>query len=417
LLALCSLSLACGDGIVNWRGQGGSAGTAAPTAGTGGAAGTTDPGVGGGGSGGTGGSGGAPSADCPDDGRDTAGLTLVGLGIPPEAAALTLADAGTTPDGGAPDAGPRDAGAAAPAPVILPGLEGWAAVSGLGLGSTLGGAAGRVVTARTSAELESYAQSSEPLVIRVCGTIGSAALQVSSDKTLIGVGAGATLEGGLLIRGTPEAFVRNVVVKNLRINAATSNAEGAAIQVYNAHHVWIDHSELFDAANNLLQVVHGSDFVSVSWTKFHFTPDTPDQKHRFGCLIGDRDESAAEDADHLRVTLHHNWWADDIRQRAPRVRFGDVHVYNNYWSSAGNDWSIWAAIGSRVLLENNYFHGVNSPFELHDPDAQLLSSGNVFDGATGSMQSTGSAFTPPYPYELGYATLVKDAVLQGAGVR
>ena len=34
LLALCSLSLACGDGIVNWRGQGGSAGSAAPTAGT-----------------------------------------------------------------------------------------------------------------------------------------------------------------------------------------------------------------------------------------------------------------------------------------------------------------------------------------------------------------------------------------------
>ena len=53
----------------------------------------------------------------------------------------------------------------------------------------------------------------------------------------------------------------------------------------------------------------------------------------------------------------------------------------------------------------------------HDPDAQLLSSGNVYDSSTGSMQSTGTAFTPPYPYELGYATLVKDAVLQGAGVR
>ena len=134
-------------------------------------------------------------------------------------------------------------------------------------------------------------------------------------------------------------------------------------------------------------------------------------------MIGDRDEAAATDADHLRVTLHHNWWADWIRQRAPRVRFGDVHLFNNYWSGAGNDYSIWAAIGSRVLLENNYFHGVTNPFELHDPDAQLLSSGNVFDGATGAMQSTGTAFVPPYQYTLDVATAVENSVIQGAGPR
>jgi pectate lyase len=26
----------------------------------------------------------------------------------------------------------------------------------------------------------------------------------------------------------------------------------------------------------------------------------------------------------LKVTFHHNWWADGVIERMPRVRFGDV---------------------------------------------------------------------------------------------
>jgi pectate lyase len=211
--------------------------------------------------------------------------------------------------------------------------------------------------------------------------------------------------------------VHDVVIKNLRVNGSVSGVDGAAIQLSDAHHVWIDHCDLLDSADGLLQVVHGSDFVSVSFTKFRFTPNTPDEKHRFACLIGhsDAEEARAEDTGHLKVTLHHNWWADSIRQRAPRVRFGDVHLFNNYYSSAGNDYSVWAALGSRVLLENNYFRRVNNPHELHDPDAQLLSVGNVYDGSVGLMQSSATAFTPPYEYVMDAAIDVPDLVTQEAG--
>ena len=410
-----------GSTDVATAGSGGAGGDDAGSAGVGGAsgqAGTTQT-I-------TGGTGGTPAEppppeDCPDDGSDTAELTLAGLGLAPVLdAGVPDLDAGVLDAGASLDAGPGDVASpdGGALSVVLPGLVGWASVSGLGTSTTLGGARGRVVTARTASELQTYAASAEPLVIRVCGTIRAPSVQVSSNKTLVGVGTQATIEGGLRIRGTGDVVVRDVIVKNLRVNGAYSAVDGAAIQVYGAHHVWLDHDELWDSVDGLIQVVHGADLVTVSWTKFHFTEDTPDNQHRFACLIGhsDDDEARAEDEDHLRVTLHHNWWADYIRQRAPRVRFGDVHLFNNYWSSAGNDWSIWAAVGSRVLIENNYFDGVKNPHEQHDPDAQILAIGNYYStSVTGIVASTGAAFTPPYAYSPRAASDVRAEVMAGAG--
>jgi len=410
-------SSTAGNGGAGSGGDSGSAGLG----GSSGEAGTTQTS---GGTAGTAGTGSTPPEpeECPDDGTDTAQLTLAGLGFaPPVDAGAPASDAGLLVDGGV-DAG--DAGAAPDEdaglpddaePVVLPGLVGWASVAGSGASTTIGGAAGRVVTARTAAELQEYASSAEPLVIRVCGTIRAPSVQVTSNKTLVGVGTQATLEGGLRIRGTSDINVRDVVVKNLRVNGAYSAVDGAAIQVHSAHHVWIDHSEVWDSIDGLIQVVNGSDFVTVSWTKFHFTQDTPDKEHRFACLIGHDDLNVAEDEDHLRVTLHHNWWADYIRQRAPRVRFGDVHLFNNYWSSAGNDYSVWAAIGSRLLIEQNHFDGVTNPHELHDPDAQILTAGNIYEDTEGVIASTSTAFTPPYAYQAEPAAQVAAAVTAGAG--
>lgn len=397
-------------------GAGGAAG-----AGGGGAPGTggTSGGPGGGGSGGVdaGGVGGGAPAECPDDGSDTAELTLAGLGF--ESPAAEDAGAGAGADAGElGDAGAADAGSVRqPA---LPGLIGWASVPGLGSPTTLGGAAGRVVTANTVEALQAYAASDEPLVIRVCGRLRVPTLEVSSFKTLVGVGERPTIEGGIALRGTPEASVRDVVIKNLRVNAARSNVAGVGILVERAHHVWIDHNELYDAASGLLHVVRGSDFVTVSWNKFLFTPGAPDREHRFACLISNHEDTVdttAEDAEHLNVTLHHNWWADYIRQRAPRLRYGDVHLFNNFWTTAGNDYSIWADIGVRALLEGNYFRNVTNPHEVVHDDAQLLSRNNYYERITGLTDATGTAFVPPYDYSLDLVLNLPDLVSQGAGAR
>jgi pectate lyase len=396
----------------------GSAGSGGQQGGDSGAAGTAGAGgnSGSGGTGSTAGGGGTGGTDvvyeCPADDGTAAALTLAGLGLelPPSVG-----------DAGASDAGTGDAGIGDEFEGLqLPGLSGWASHPGLGTATTIGGAAGEVVTATTAAELIDFASRAEPLVIRICGVIVAPEVRVSAHKTLLGVGAFAGVEGGIRI-GADGENVRNVVLKNLHVNARSSAVAASGVHIDNAHHVWVDRCDLFDAFDTGagLQVVRGGDFVTVSSTKFHFTDNTPDPEHRFACRIGDHDnltDSEAMDPGHLKVTLHHNWFADNVRQRAPRVRIGDVHVFNNYYSVGAllNDYSVWASTGARILLENNYFDGVVNPHELQGVDAQILAIGNRYNGATGQMESTGTAFTPPYAYTpdpaLGLPALVTGEV-------
>jgi pectate lyase len=59
----------------------------------------------------------------------------------------------------------------------------------------------------------------------------------------------------------------------------------------------------------------------------------------------------------LNVTLHHNL-LDGVGQRAPRVRFGHVDVYNNYYRVPDPDthsYSWGVGVQSTTYVENNFF--------------------------------------------------------------
>jgi pectate lyase len=298
-------------------------------------------------------------------------------------------------------------------------LIGWAGVSGDGVNTTTGGAGGRTVSPASAAELMTLAESDEPLIIQLKGTYSVPRLNVASNKTLIG-SAGATIEGAVRIRGKADAFVRNVIIKNLRISASTSDADGDGLQIHFAHHVWVDHCEIWDAPDGNLDIVHGSNWVTVSWTKFRYTANPPDPDHRFCNLIGHSDNNAAEDTGRLKVTMHHNFWVERVVERMPRVRFGEVHVFNNYYTSSGNNYAVGAALQSRVRVENNVFEGVSNPHIFYDaePTAQMVAVGNLYTNTTGERQmGQGSAFMPPYAYKLEDVATVAASVRANSGPR
>ena len=57
------------------------------------------------------------------------------------------------------------------------------------------------------------------------------------------------------------------------------------------------------------------------------------------------------------MTLHHNLF-DGTGQRTPRVRFGQVHIYNNYYKIINNPFYTYAwgvGIASQIYAENNAF--------------------------------------------------------------
>jgi pectate lyase len=88
--------------------------------------------------------------------------------------------------------------------------------------------------------------------------------------------------------------------------------------------------------------------VTVSYNRF--------LEHDKVMLIGSSD-SATTDRNKLRVTLHHNLF-EQVGQRGPRVRFGKVHVYNNYyWPKNSENYQYSFGVGreSAIYAENNFF--------------------------------------------------------------
>jgi pectate lyase len=208
-------------------------------------------------------------------------------------------------------------------------------------------------------------------------------IRIGSNTTIVGLGRDATIRGAWFdIRGTSGiANSRsNIIVRNLTFRdtfdcfpawAPTDGALGSwnsqydSISLRDTNNVWIDHNTfedrdtadstlplhfgvLFQVHDGLVDITNASDLVTVSWNRF--------RNHDKMMLIGSSDGATA-DRGKLRVTLHHNLF-DGIGQRAPRVRFGQVHVYNNFYdlrSTPNYVYSWGVGIESALYAEENFF--------------------------------------------------------------
>ena len=231
----------------------------------------------------------------------------------------------------------------------------------------------------TAAELSALAADATPRVIEIAGTFNIPRLQIASNKTLIGIGASATINGGLRIRGYADDMVANVIIRNLHVNGGMTAVDNDAVQLYFAHHVWIDHCDIWDGPDGNLDMSHAVNWVTVSWTKFRYTtayvkPSGEDDPHRYSSLLGHSDNNAGEDTGRIKVTFHHNWWGELVIERMPRVRFGQVHVFNNYFAAPGNNYCVRAGRAAAVLVEGNYFDHVQSPHQFNSAEDEATAS-------------------------------------------
>jgi pectate lyase len=128
-----------------------------------------------------------------------------------------------------------------------------------------------------------------------------------------------------------------------------------------------------------------------------------------------------KDAGHLKVTYHHNWWSTKALERMPRVRFGQVHLFNNYYNSVNNNYCVGVGCSSQILLESCCFDTVNNPWkDYSDSCTQGLihwNADNVFVSASQpSWAANSTVFTPPYSYALDAGSSVKATVTSYGGV-
>jgi pectate lyase len=200
-------------------------------------------------------------------------------------------------------------------------------------------------------------------------------VNVGSNTTIIGLGRSATLLGANLILDR----VSNVIIRNVAFEDAfdcfpgwdpTDGAEGNWNSLYDnvslttATNVWFDHNTMTDGPNQdsgqplhfgrplqvhdgLIDITRASDLVTLTYNNFF--------EHDKAILIGSTNTVGA-DVGKLRVTLHHNRFAN-VGQRAPRVRFGQVDVYNNYYVITDEDtyqYSWGVGVQSAIYAQANF---------------------------------------------------------------
>jgi gliding motility-associated-like protein/uncharacterized repeat protein (TIGR02543 family) len=307
-------------------------------------------------------------------------------------------------------------------------VVGWASENG----SVTGGGTATPTVITTYDELKTAITASSVKVIHVSGTItipsgGRIGFQNQSGKTIYGLPESKLVSNDLTKDGSGILYVKNcsdLIFKNLTFQGPGAyDADGwDNMTLDNCTNVWVDHCEFQDGMDGNFDIKNASDYITVTWCKFIYNkapiPDGPGgaDDHRFSDLFGSSD-GATGDRGKLRVTLQHCWWAQGCVARMPRVRFGKVHVVNNYFSSTVAAQCVMAGFESNILVESNVFENVKKPIDLMNNDftAITVTSDNIFTNITGNKAGSGTAFTPPYTLTKTPATDVKSQVMAGAG--
>ena len=201
-------------------------------------------------------------------------------------------------------------------------------------------------------------------------------VRVPANTTVIGLGSTAhIMHGNLMLER-----VDNVIVRNIRFSDAYDhfpvwdprdnafgewNSDYDNVTINGATHVWVDHCSFDDGDRSdggervalgrrmqhhdgLLDIIRQANHITVSWNVF--------RNHDKTMLVGNGD-ARREDEGRLKVSFHHNWF-EATKERTPRVRYGQVHVFNNlYVGASGGDYpygySLGIGVNSRIVSERN----------------------------------------------------------------
>ncbi|WP_438043998.1 pectate lyase family protein [Sorangium sp. So ce128] len=338
----------------------------------------------------------------------TTGSTTASVASSTTASAASGTTSASTGAGGDPSTDP-------PPPAPEDGPVGFASLNG----GTTGGEGGMVVMVSDAESLTAAMVGTEPLVIQISGTIELSGMNdVGSNKTIVGLGSDAKIVGG----GLYLYRERNVIIRNITFEGASEDAIGITTETTN---VWIDHCTFMNGADGLIDIVRESSYVTLSWNVF--------RNHHKTILIGHSD-AATSDAGFLQITLHHNWF-DATETRHPSVRFGQVHVFNNYYLD-NLSYGVASRMEADVVVEGNYFLNTWFPCRAGYADSEpgdIVERANIIETnmppsasedpndppppETPVCETRGTAFDPVsmYSYTMDPAEHVPALVMRYAG--
>lgn len=227
-------------------------------------------------------------------------------------------------------------------------------------------------------------------------------IKVGSNKTLRGLGSGATLLGVSLDIENQS----NIIIQNLKLSEVNPDLveAGDGITINGSHHVWVDHCELSMISDGYLDIRYGSSAVTVSHSHINGRNQyVCGGQHHYISLVSDS-----------QVTFSHDYF-DHPSGRNPKVSgASQVHIHSSYYAGISY-FGASAGAGAEVLVEGNYYLDTRYP---HWADGgSIEASGNQYAGKTSTDHRDDNAdvFEPPYEYELYPVSSLPESIVASAG--
>jgi pectate lyase len=235
---------------------------------------------------------------------------------------------------------------------------------------------------------------------------------------------GRTPGGAALLGPWTRSFpfiIQNVTVRNVKKSGSpTSNGGDAIGMERNVRNVWVDHAILeasggeSEGFDGLFDMKDNTQYVTLSYSIL--------RNSGRGGLVG----SSESDLSNSFITYHHNLY-QNIDSRAPLLRGGTAHMYNNHYLRL-NESGINSRAGARAKVDSNYFEDSKDVLGTFYTDAAgyWQVSGNTFDNVTwsspgsenhpaGPDPKSNTTVSVPYSYSLDAAGCVPSIVSRTAG--
>ncbi|XP_057829230.2 probable pectate lyase 5 isoform X2 [Cryptomeria japonica] len=194
-------------------------------------------------------------------------------------------------------------------------------------------------------------------------------LIMNSYKTIDGRGANVHIAHGPCIT---VQYITNIIIHGVHIhdcipagNAMVRDSpvhygyrgicDGDGISIFSSSFIWIDHCELYNCADGLIDAIMGSTAITISNNYFHH--------HNEVMLLGHSDSFTGDKI--MQVTIAFNHFGEDLVQRMPRCRHGYFHVVNNDYTH----WEMYAIGGSAKPTINSEGNRYLAP---SDPNAKQI---------------------------------------------
>lgn len=222
------------------------------------------------------------------------------------------------------------------------------------------------------------------VVFEVSGVIKGDLIIKHGQITIAGQTApegGITINGMLSTAYRKEDFVRDVIVRFLRVRARPGGgAHGDAVQFSIVDNAVLDHISCSWAEDETIDIFSRATNITIQWCTIEESSIEGHQKgrHNYGLIAG---------PDSKNISIHHNLFAHHSR-RNPAVGNGPVDFRNNVIYNFRDGWS----------HEGNY---------RGTPGFNIV--GNYYKAGPSAPKITLFAFAPKVPYH------VRDNFVEGAG--